>query len=72
MGTAKKEWRGENPIACDICGHKFGTNDKSFYDFKTKMGPWGIGCQSCFQKYGNGLGTGCGQRYNLKTMEKET
>lgn len=47
---------------CDICSHEFTAGDK-VYDAKTKQGPWGTLCSTCFQMHGVGLGTGLGQEY---------
>lgn len=52
---------------CDICKSEMG---EFFYDFATVMGPWALGCEACFRKYGRGLGTGLGQKYNTETREK--
>ncbi len=44
---------------CSFC------DNKASYDFKTKHGPWGYGCESCYNEHkvpGSGLGTGKGQR----------
>lgn len=38
------------------------------YDFKTTLGAWAFGCESCFKLYGLGVGTGKGQR--LVKVEK--
>jgi ribosomal protein L37AE/L43A len=32
------------------------------YDARTKMGSWAFLCQSCFDKYGVGIGLGKGQK----------
>jgi hypothetical protein len=55
-----KYWMGSPPVNCDICHKPFGD---SFTDGATTMGPWGNMCSSCFTKFGVGLGTGRGQRY---------
>ena len=65
-----KKWLSGKPINCDICGHEFDSGDKYFYDFKTTMGPWGLGCEKCFRKENGQLGIGLGQKYSLKTLEK--
>ena len=66
----KKRWMGTKPVRCDICGHKFGDKDEHFYDFATRQGPWALGCDSCFKKYGIGLGIGRGQKYDVRTLYK--
>ena len=62
-----KKWMGKPPEKCDICRRKFGT---VFYDARTRSGAWGCLCFHCFQRHGVGLGTGCGQKYDVKTLEK--
>ncbi len=54
--------------ACDFCNqsgdrgeHLVGQVDAT-YDGKTVHGPWANMCQSHFDLYGVGLGTGKGQR----------
>lgn len=56
----KKYWISSQPENCDVCQAPI-TNE--FYDAKTKMGPWGTLCKSCFTKFGVGLGVGQGQQY---------
>lgn len=48
--------------SCDFCR---GVSE-AFYDGKTIHGPWGFMCEQHFQNYGIGLGTGRGQRLNVK------
>lgn len=36
------------------------------YDGATTMGPWAFMCLECWNKYGTGLGTGRGQKLELK------
>lgn len=36
------------------------------YDGATTLGPWAYMCLSCYNKYGTGLGTGRGQKLELK------
>lgn len=55
-----KKWMGSKPTKCNIC-HK--PISDVMYDAKTRMGPWGILDQDCFDTYGVGLGTGLGQKY---------
>lgn len=62
-----KKWLGTPPEKCDLC-HKPLT--QQFVDGATVYGPWGILCAVCHKRYGRGLGTGRGQRYDLKTLEK--
>jgi hypothetical protein len=43
--------------ACDLCGAE------AAYDAKSKAGPWGYMCESCWRVHSVGkLGTGYGQR----------
>lgn len=62
--TEARYWMGPAPAHCDMCKAPI---DKMFFDMRTTMGPWGNGCSGCFHKYGVGLGTGMGQRYELQT-----
>lgn len=49
------------PTACDVCGL---TITSSFYDAKTRAGPWAHMCPSCWKGLSVGkLGTGYGQHY---------
>lgn len=50
---------------CDFCG------ETAHYDGKTKQGPWGNMCESCFRKYGVGLGLGKGQELVVKESREE-
>lgn len=57
----KVRWIGSPPKKCDIC-HKPITDE--FVDGATQFrGIWGNMCPDCHKKYGNGVGTGSGQRY---------
>lgn len=48
---------------CDLCGKP------ARYDAKTKQGPWGYLCWSCFQDHGIGLGLGKGQELVLENTK---
>lgn len=61
------KWLGPAPTHCDICRVKL---QKEFVDGRTAFGPWAIMCNGCHRDQKIGLGTGCGQRYNLTTLEK--
>jgi hypothetical protein len=62
-------WLGET--ICDFCNADLKTDSKDFFvDGKTILGPWGLMCSKHFAQYGIGLGTGKGQKYNSKTLEK--
>jgi hypothetical protein len=67
MKPAKKKWMGSTPQRCDVCLLPF---KWWFIDGKLSIGPWGLICVSCHATHGCGLGTGRGQKYNLKTLEK--
>jgi len=45
---------------CDFCRRE------AKYDGKTKMGPWAYMCEFHFRQFGLGLGSGKGQRLNVK------
>ncbi len=60
--TAKLVWTGV-VNDCDICGHPLST---VFYDAKTRGGPWGLLCPTCFTIRGVGIGQGVGQKYELQ------
>jgi len=45
------------PRTCDFCS----SDTEADYDGKTIFGAWGYMCQSHFEQYGVGLGTGRGQ-----------
>ena len=46
---------------CDFCARS-GVQRKAGYDGKSRLGPWAYMCETCFDKYGVGLGLGRGQR----------
>jgi len=52
--------------SCDIHAGKHETVP-AFADARMRTGQWANMCQSCFDYYGVGLGTGKGQRYVLAT-----
>jgi len=59
-----KKWLSIIPENCQICGKPFG---EYFIDGSTIMGPWGLMCEKCHKKVGNGLGIGKGQKYITKS-----
>jgi hypothetical protein len=65
---SKKKWHGTIPSKCDLCKGKF--TDGVFIDGKTVYGPWALMCSRCHWLFGQGLGLGYGQKYDLKTLEK--
>lgn len=65
------KWGGPVPDKCDLCGKPFDPErDRFFFDFRTLFGGWAVGCEVCFQEKGCGLGTGFGQQFDLRTLEK--
>lgn len=60
-------WSGPRPEVCDLCGEPI---EGVFYDACIKHGPWGILDQKCMDRYGVGLGTGMGQKYDAITLQK--
>ena len=76
MATTKK-WLGSPIENCEACGGKVG---EVFYDAYTirpfildYLHPatrWAILCHGCFQELNGKLGTGRGQKYDTKTLEK--
>ena len=52
-------WAGSDPVKCDICKMAFGD---TMFDSNTVHG-WANVCKTCFHFYGQGLGTGRGQKY---------
>ena len=45
---------------CQICNHPFGN---TMYDANLRHVSWANVCEPCFNKFGQGLGTGKGQKY---------
>lgn len=62
-------WLGNKPGECDICHGPIGEGDV-FYDAKTTIGPWATLDEACFHRYGIGLGTGVGQKFDWSTGDK--
>ena len=63
----KTKWHGSEE--CDFCQCDV-TTKPYFVDGTTRQGPWACMCPDCFTLHGRGLGTGVGQKYNGRTMEK--
>ncbi len=60
----KNSWAGEIPQRCDICGE---TLFEGFVDGRIRnQSVWAIMCPRCYKRFGAGLGTGKGQKYNVK------
>lgn len=49
------------PLTCDTCEKEL---EHVMYDAATVFGSWANLCQTCYVRYGTGLGTGKGQRYS--------
>lgn len=65
-------WFGPRPKECNACG---GSLEKStvFVDgvIRTSTGPmWGVYHVTCYKDHGGKFGTGLGQKYDMKTLEK--
>jgi hypothetical protein len=66
------KWGGEKPTVCGACEGNF-DRSTSFVDgaIPTSTGPmWGLYHVTCFKSYGGKLGTGRGQKFDMKTLEK--
>lgn len=64
--TAKR-WMSAAPKKCDLCSSPL---IGVFIDGRTNLGAWCIMCVLCHDDYGRGVGEGCGQIYELKTLVK--
>ena len=63
-----KYWQSSIPANCDLSpNHEL---NGTFIDGRTTAGPWGIMCVVCHARYGVGLGTGCGQKYQRQADER--
>ena len=51
------------PDKCDLCFRSFALMTV-MYDGQTTMGKWADMCQTCFSRFGRGIGQGIGQRYS--------
>jgi hypothetical protein len=63
----KKKWMGTIYTNCQLCSCKLG---KVFYDACVSGTAWAVICHSCFTSHRCRLGTGAGQKYDTKTLEK--
>jgi hypothetical protein len=62
------KWNGTKPTQCNACQGELGS---IFYDCSVpQMHAWAIVCHACFRAHKCALGTGMGQKYNTKTLEK--
>lgn len=64
-----KKWIGSEPDNCELCHNPY---EGYFIDGMTNSGRWALMCVSCHRKNGGTLGTGYGQKYDLKTREDVT
>jgi hypothetical protein len=55
---------GNMEKTCDLCYRRC---PSTYYDAKTKNGPWATLCSVCYEKVGIGLGTGKGQQFAFIT-----
>ena len=55
-----KKWLGPAPTHCDVCCTQI---NNVFIDGRTVYGPWANMCCERHSKFGVGLGTGKGQKY---------
>jgi hypothetical protein len=53
-------WTGDPGKRCDVCYQDW---NGVFIDGITQGGKWANMCTECHRRYGHGLGTGKGQRY---------
>jgi len=65
----EKKWLGKWPARCDICAADLQSTG-TFFDARTKQGPWGLLCPACFENEGVGIGPGRAQEYDSKTRIK--
>jgi hypothetical protein len=61
----EKKWMGAIPEKCDLCKSPLTTTFTDGSIFGTNH--WAIMCPKCHAKVGNGVGTGKGQTYDVKT-----
>jgi hypothetical protein len=66
-----KKWLGSWPANCDLCGVPLNTETITFFvDGRTDTSHWALMCPYCHRLHGDGIGTGRGQKYDSKTLEK--
>jgi hypothetical protein len=75
MKTMKTETKTtaiiEKDQTCDICKRPLLYGPLWFFDaVHVPSGKWTWMCEGCFINYGAGLGTGRGQQYSVRTLEK--
>jgi len=67
----KKKWLGTWPAQCDLCQTQLA--DYSWFAdcvIPSTGYRWGLVCPSCYTKEQCQCGTGFGQRYDARTLEK--
>ena len=65
-------WIGDKPTQCNACEGDF-LRSTSFVDgvIRPSSGPiWGVFHVTCFKNHGGVFGTGRGQQFDMKTLEK--
>jgi hypothetical protein len=67
-GNKPKKWQSPAPTECQLCNQPL--KDHFIDAYIPSYGQWGIACVSCGKMHGCKFGTGLGQRYSLKTLEK--
>lgn len=58
-------WLSPLPDGCQLCGHPW---EGRMFDANLRGLGWGNYCRDCFAAYGGRLGTGYGQRYDLRPV----
>lgn len=68
--TEKKKWSGST--ICDFCKSDLDVpyHKPWFVDGRTIYGSWAVMCPDCWHELGLGLGTGAGQKYDSRTLER--
>ena len=61
------KYQGQLPEKCDLCEEPL---VDEFVDGVVQGRGWADMCVPCHARFGIGLGTGCGQKYHIKTGEK--
>ena len=62
-GVHVEVMNSDEHTTCALCGAKF---TRFFVDGKTRSGQWADMCPTCHVFEGLGIGTGIGQKYELK------
>jgi hypothetical protein len=72
MAQTKRKvmWLSPRPTQCNACEGSFLKHTVAFVDGWIPGVGWGVYHISCFKTHKGVLGTGRGQKYNMKTLEK--